>query len=82
MMQNYFFLGVCGCTGGFLGVDCSLDAASPPVVDPTSVHLVCPGICQRLTIIGMNYIQGAKCKFTSISVSRSFIQVFIFFQCF
>jgi len=69
---------VCGCVGSYVGFDCSLNPALPPVIDPSSTQQVCTGSCPSVKIIGSNFIDGAMCKFFSITVSLSFTQTLRF----
>ena len=69
---------MCGCVGSYVGFDCSLNPAHPPVIDPSSTKLVRTGTHPSVKIIGSNFIDGAMCKFVSITVSLSFIQTLRF----
>ena len=66
------FAGICECTLGWTGDDCSIEEDTPPVIitDNDANHITCNGNCNTITIIGNNFVDNGNlvCKFTNIQV--------------
>ena len=62
--------GICDCTDGFFGADCSIDITIAPVIFDTSLQIVCDGSCDTVLIGGQGFVQTEEitCHFTAITV--------------
>ena len=67
---TFFSTGLCVCTDGFAGADCSIDINAAPVVNDDSIEFTCNGPCVNIMISGNNFVQGfgLTCHFTRIEV--------------
>ncbi len=62
--------GVCVCSVGFTGSDCSLEIGAAPNIPDKTNNAACNGNCVTVIINGKNFIKSDNlvCKFTTIQV--------------
>ncbi|XP_046557590.1 cell wall integrity and stress response component 4-like [Haliotis rubra] len=67
--------GLCDCSAGFGGADCSVDLTQPPQLDEVEDNGHCDlatSSCQRLTVFGLTFLEDVtiKCRSTMFTVSN------------
>ncbi|XP_046557655.1 uncharacterized protein LOC124266881 [Haliotis rubra] len=67
--------GLCVCSAGFGGADCSVDLTQPPQLDEVEDNGHCDlatSSCQRLTVFGLTFLEDVtiKCRSTMFTVSN------------
>ena len=83
---DWYFSGRCVCDEPFIGVDCSVDTQTAPVITRLAHGGLCNSRvsdCRSVSVYGHTFVQGRqlRCYYRKIEVRNSlFLFFFIFFQ--